>query len=203
MHYEITPAHGTVRKQLNATQRGSSMFSFAPRIGTKTLRRGQKLKLEQEEFLRSLQTIKQLFNAQAIEILAVDKVQGSKTLRDVDNVALWSDVVNGKLFEIPVIAALKQEQEAVVKPKPAAAVVKAFEGPIVPTPVPEKVNLTVEDIVKANKVAKEMGDIPEKVTAVLEPPNAKILVQGIEQPPVEVHPTQAKRGRKPKNGDVQ
>lgn len=72
MHYEIEAAVQSVGKQLNPAQRASSNFSEAPRIGSRTLRRGMALKFTEAEMRASEVTIKNLYNAHAIEIYRVD-----------------------------------------------------------------------------------------------------------------------------------
>lgn len=72
MHYEIAAAVQSVGKQLTPAQRSSSLFSEAPRIGSKTLRRGQSTKFSEAEMKASEVIIKRLYDAHAIEIYRVD-----------------------------------------------------------------------------------------------------------------------------------
>jgi len=72
MYFEITASQQTVRKPLTPTQRRSSLFSEAPRIGATTLRRGQVMRLDQDQFKAQESVIKRLFDAGAVEISMVD-----------------------------------------------------------------------------------------------------------------------------------
>ena len=72
MHFEITASQQTIRKPLSSAQRNSSLFSEAPRVGGKTLRRGQVLKFTKEQFEQHKVMLKRLFSAGAIEIVHVD-----------------------------------------------------------------------------------------------------------------------------------
>lgn len=73
MHFEITASVQSVGRQLNATQRGSSHFSEAPRIGHRTLRRGQVLKFSEADMKANEYVLKKLFEAHAIEIVQVQE----------------------------------------------------------------------------------------------------------------------------------
>lgn len=72
MHFEITASNQAIRKPLTTAQRNSSLFSEAPRIGGKTLRRGQTIKFDETQFRANEVMLKRLFDAGAVEIVQVD-----------------------------------------------------------------------------------------------------------------------------------
>jgi hypothetical protein len=71
MHFEITSSIKP-GKQLTPAQKNSSLFTEAPRIGTKTIRRGQTIVLSKEEFQFHEVVIKRLVLAGAIDIKTVN-----------------------------------------------------------------------------------------------------------------------------------
>ena len=72
MHFEITASLQSLHKQLTPAQRNSSLFSEAPRLAGKTLRRGQVMRLSEAEFKTNEVMAKRLFDAGAIDIVMVD-----------------------------------------------------------------------------------------------------------------------------------
>lgn len=76
MHYEITASQQAIRQNLTSAQRNSSLFSESPRIGGRTLRRGQTLKFDKAQFETNLVIIQRLIKAGAIQVVAV--VEGKR-----------------------------------------------------------------------------------------------------------------------------
>ena len=72
MHFEITASLQSLHKPLTTAQRNSSLFSEAPRLAGKTLRRGQVMRMSEAEFRTNEVMAKRLFDAGAIEIVVVD-----------------------------------------------------------------------------------------------------------------------------------
>ena len=72
MHFEITASLQSLHKPLTTAQRNSSLFSEAPRLAGKTLRRGQVMRMSEAEFKTNEVMAKRLFDAGAIEITMVD-----------------------------------------------------------------------------------------------------------------------------------
>ena len=106
MHYEITSAvkPGVA---LTSAQKNSSLFSEAPRIGTKTLRRGTILKLSDAEFKHHEIRIKRLLDAGAVEVKTVGVAVPVTTHAPVESP---KPVVEAPVEAQPVVTAPVVEQ---------------------------------------------------------------------------------------------
>ena len=80
MHFEISAAQQTLYKPLTTVQRNSSLFSEAPRVAGKTLRRGQVLRLDKEAFRAAEVEIRRLEKAGSI---VVHQVGEEKKVQEV------------------------------------------------------------------------------------------------------------------------
>jgi hypothetical protein len=94
-HYVVEAALQTVRKSLNSHQRNSSMFSEAPRVGGKTLRRGVKLALNETQMKVMDLQLRRLHKAHAIEIYKVDEDGKQTNVRDVPDMSDAEAVLDG------------------------------------------------------------------------------------------------------------
>lgn len=81
MHFIVKPAVTQRRAELTPAQRGSSLFSEAPTVLGRILRRGQSMTITEEQMKLNESQLKRLFDAHAIDIF---RVEGGKeiSLRD-------------------------------------------------------------------------------------------------------------------------
>lgn len=199
MHFEITASQQAVRKNLTSAQRNSSLFSESPRIGGRTLRRGQMLKFDESQFKANEVIIKRLFDAGAIEIVHVvgDKRANIRTHKfDAETVAAEGKVVPPvedppALTPVPETktqpeGALEDERvktmavvdEFLAKADAEAKAVLA-EATVVSTPAPEPVVESVPaPVVDAAPVVPEVAPVVETVPAVEVAPVSAPVEQG-------------------------
>lgn len=83
-YYVIEPALKATRQNLTMAQRNSSMFSEAPRIMGKTLRRGSKLLLSDAQMNQNALHIGRLYKAHAIEISEVQEDGSTVSMREME-----------------------------------------------------------------------------------------------------------------------
>lgn len=159
MHFEITASLQAGSRQISTAQRKSSLFSEAPRIGAKTLRRGQVLKLSEAEFKASEVAIKRLYDAHAVEVCRVDGDHREDFRKREQD---WKASQASR--NIPKIAPKKEE----VPPPPSAP--KAPPAVLVPPPPPEPVKneaFPTEEELKA-AVAMENKETEAQIEKVVE-----------------------------------
>ncbi len=153
-HYLIEATMGVVRKNMNIHQRSSSRFSVEPRIGTKTLRRGVKLRFTEAQMKMHDLTIRRLHKAHAIEIYKID-ADGKKT--DVRIMA-------------PGVPVKVTEPEAISEEDKALASLE--EQKIPPTELTDpKVDLQATQEVKITPPAEAMSGGPDPTAVTTLPVN--------------------------------
>ena len=132
MHFEISAAQQTLYKSLTTVQRNSSLFSEAPRVAGKTLRRGQVLRLSKEAFQTAEVEIRRLEKAGSIVIHQVGEEKKTQEVKVEPE-----KVVPPAPLMVPQLLPL---QPIVPQPAPAApqmipqVVVQHVPGPIPPHP---------------------------------------------------------------------
>lgn len=113
--YEIKSAVGAIRQQLTVAQRTSSLFSEAPQIGGKILRRGVSLILEEAQYLFLKSKIDAMVKAGAVTVTVVGedgKLTASVTVEPSE--VLSEPKVSGKVSapEEGVISPQVQQEAA-------------------------------------------------------------------------------------------
>lgn len=187
MHFEITASQQAIRQNLTPAQRNSSLFSEAPRIGGRTLRRGQMLKFDESQFKANEVIIKRLFDAGAIEIVHVvgDKRANLRTQKfGVEAVEAAATVETKKI-------------EAVDDQKPpddSAALSATAPSAEVPTEAKPLAEETVTQPAPVVEVAPAVEPVPavEAAPVVEVPPAVEVPV---EAAPV-VEQSKGKKGKK-------
>lgn len=116
MHFEISASIQAIHKHLTTAQRNSSLFSEAPRIGVKTLRRGQVLNFSEAEFKAQEVQIKRLFDAGAIEVFMVEGHHRTN-LRTVKKEELVQDTAKVDAPP-PVVAPIVEVAPIITAPSP-------------------------------------------------------------------------------------
>lgn len=190
MHYEITASQQAIRQNLTSAQRNSSLFSESPRIGGRTLRRGQTLKFDASQYEVSKVIIERLHKAGAIEVFMVvgDKRANLRNEKfDVETIA--AEKPTGMVEEAVKIAteiedkkAMEAMDAAIAKADAEAKAGILAESTVVSTPAPEPVVESVPAVEVAPVV--EAAPVVETVPAV--------------EAPVEAAPVEQSKGKKGK-----
>lgn len=193
MHFEITASQQAVRKNLTPAQRNSSLFSESPRIGGRTLRRGQMLKFDESQFEANKVLIKRLFDAGAIEIVHVVGDQranlrthkfGVETIEAEKQTGMVEEAVK-IAQEIEDKRAKEAMDEAIAKADAEAKANILAEATVVSTPAPEPVVepvpapvVEVAPVVEAAPVVPEVAPVVETVPVVEAAPVSAPVEQG-------------------------
>jgi hypothetical protein len=186
MHFEITPAMTAVRKALTPTQRTSSRFSEAPRIGAKTLRRGQKLVLKVEDLTKPVVLqLRRLFTAGAIEIHQVSDAGRRMKITDFDAAPQMTDEEREEL--INEHKKLLDPQDPPQDPPENQTPVTPEETPATPPTEHVAEEVPPQEQVPATEIVQPQTEVQEETASAT-----------VAEPQTTTEPEAPKKGKKAK-----